>query len=163
MEFVNAIANNFIGYDTVIIVMAIVNFAVYMATKYKLKILDRLIHKPIDMSLGRRGEERVVRRNFDDLSKVKRARIKVNQWYSLFANIISIFPLLGLLGTVISLIFTASDGSLEATQHYFMMSLTSTFWGMIFAIAYKIVDAFISPDVERLNNDAERLVVKQDN
>lgn len=162
MEFISAIANNFIGYDTIIIVIAIVNFFVYRVTKQKLRNLDRLIYKSIDMSLGKIDEERIVKRDIEELSEVKRARIKVNQWYSLFANIISIFPLLGLLGTVISLIFTASDGNLEATQQYFMMSLTSTFWGMIFAISYKIVDAFISPDVERLNNDSERIVVKQD-
>ena len=162
MEFFNAIANNFIGYDTAIIIMAIANFVFYRITIHKIKILELLIHKTTDMSLGKMDEERVVKRTIDELDAIKKARIKVNQWYSLFVNIISIFPLLGLLGTIISLIFTAGEGNLENTQQYFMMSLTSTFWGMIFAIAYKISDAFVSPEVERLNNDAERMVVKQD-
>jgi len=162
MEFIIAIANNFIGYDTIIIIMAIVNFVIYIITKHKLKTLEPLIHKTTDMSLGKMDEGRIVKSAIDELDAIKKARINVNKWYSVFANIIAIFPLLGLLGTVISLIFTAGDGDLANMQQYFMMSLTSTFWGMIFAIAYKITDAFVSPEVERLNNDAERMVVKQD-
>jgi len=43
-----------------------------------------------------------------------------------------------------------------------MMSLTSTFWGVSFAIAFKVCDSTISARVEQLNNDANRIVVTQE-
>ncbi|MCL2364983.1 MAG: MotA/TolQ/ExbB proton channel family protein [Defluviitaleaceae bacterium] len=162
MGFISAIVNNFIGYDLVIVGFAVGNAIIYFLTKNELARMNELIHKTSDLSLGDSSEGHVVALGHNDLVAIKKARKRTNLCYSIFVNIISIFPLLGLLGTVISLIFTAGNVGLEATQQYFMMSLTSTFWGMIFAITYKIMDAFISPKIEMLNNDAERTIVKRD-
>jgi len=162
VDFISAIVNNFIGYDLLIVGFAVGNAIIYFLTKSELSRMNELIHKTSDMSLGDSDEGLVVKLGRADLELIKRARKRTNLCYSIFVNVISIFPLLGLLGTVISLIFTAGNVGFEATQQYFMMSLTSTFWGMIFAITYKIMDAFISPKIEMLNNDAERTIVKRD-
>ena len=69
---------------------------------------------------------------------------------SVFVTLIRIFPLLGMLGTVKSLLllnFTDENAILHARNSFFD-ALTSTAWGIIFAIVFKIVNAFISKHTE---------------
>ena len=48
-----------------------------------------------------------------------------------------------------------SDG-FAGSQDNFLMSLTSTGWGVGVAILFKVfVDPFISPDVEKFNREVE--------
>ena len=54
----------------------------------------------------------------------------------------AVFPLLGILGTVISLLPMVSD--MTNMQNNFFAALTSTFWGLVFAIGFKLCDAFLS-------------------
>ena len=61
-------------------------------------------------------------------------------------NITGIFPLLGILGTVVSLLGLVSDMNNVAGNFY--GALTSTFWGLIFAILFKFLDGIISPEIE---------------
>jgi chemotaxis protein MotA len=74
-------------------------------------------------------------------------REKTNRFYSFFTNITSTFPLMGMLGTVISLL---RMGDLIGTevQGAFFTALTSTFWGIIAAIAFKASDASIAYKIE---------------
>lgn len=73
-------------------------------------------------------------------------------WYTLFGNMTAVFPLLGILGTVSALIGMVGD--LAAFQGSFYLALTSTFWGLIFAIASKAADTVLSSKLE----DDERAV-----
>ena len=66
--------------------------------------------------------------------------------YSIFVNITAIFPLLGILGTVISLIPMVSD--MANMQNNFFAALTSTFWGLVFAIVFKLLDSLLSSRIE---------------
>jgi chemotaxis protein MotA len=66
--------------------------------------------------------------------------------YSVFVTLITIFPLLGMLGTVKSLLilnFIDENAILNARNSFFD-ALTSTAWGIIFAIIFKVVNAVIS-------------------
>ena len=70
--------------------------------------------------------------------------------YSVFVTFITIFPLLGMLGTVKSLLvlnFMDENAILNARNSFFD-ALTSTAWGIIFAIIFKVVNAFISKHPE---------------
>lgn len=66
--------------------------------------------------------------------------------YSVFVTLITIFPLLGMLGTVKSLIVLnfADDNAILSARNSFFDALTSTAWGIIFAIIFKVVNAVIS-------------------
>ncbi len=70
--------------------------------------------------------------------------------YSLFTTAITIFPLLGMFGTVRALIGLDLSGDMSLVQENFFAALTSTAWGIVFAIIFKICNAFIAPAVERL-------------
>ena len=72
-------------------------------------------------------------------AKVVAMRKQTSSIYSTFINITAIFPLLGILGTVISLLNMAED--ITNVQTNFFGALTSTFWGLIFAIFYKLIDS----------------------
>ena len=66
--------------------------------------------------------------------------------YTFFLTLITVFPLLGMFGTVKSLLgldFADTDAILGAKNSFFD-ALTSTAWGIIFALIYKIVNAFVA-------------------
>jgi len=162
MVFIEAIIGNFIGYDLIIVLLGGLNLAIFFDAGKKLRTLENAIYKQTDISLMKKNEVLMDEITKDDMAKIKHARGEANGRYSLFANIITVFPLLGLLGTVISLVMVAGDGGFENAHDSFMMSLTSTFWGVSFAIFFKLCDSFVSTKVEQLNNDANRIVVTQE-
>lgn len=86
---------------------------------------------------------------------------RLNQWYSFFSNTVAVFPLLGMLGTVISLYNLAGD--LADTTTSFFSALSSTIWGIVFAIIGKCADAFIAPKVEAENKAYDLLVERNSN
>lgn len=86
-------------------------------------------------------------------------RQKMNLWYSFFINLVSVFPLLGMLGTIVALIGLA--GNMEdsaAVMGQFFNALTSTAWGIVFALLGKLFDAYISVDVAANNKEADLLL-----
>ncbi|WP_294751489.1 MotA/TolQ/ExbB proton channel family protein [uncultured Ruminococcus sp.] len=76
----------------------------------------------------------------------------LNRSYTVFITLISIFPLLGMFGTVIALLSIDMNdtAAINAAQSSFLDALTSTTWGIIFAVGYKIVNAYYFADVEDL-------------
>ena len=81
--------------------------------------------------------------------------------YSLFANVTSIFPLLGILGTVVSLLPMVSN--LSDMQTNFFAALTSTFWGLVFAILFKFLDGFLASRMEDNSRSVELLLARRSN
>ena len=83
-------------------------------------------------------------------------KVRVYYWldisYTLFITIISLFPLLGMFGTVKSLIglggiFQTSD-DMNSIKSEFFLALTSTALGIIFSVIFKIINAFFQPFIE---------------
>ncbi len=71
--------------------------------------------------------------------------------YSVFTTLIGVFPLLGMLGTVfglLSLDFTSGIDNMESIKGSFFMALTSTAWGIIFSIFFKVLHGLIADSVE---------------
>ena len=90
--------------------------------------------------------------NVDKVDKIFDSYRKINSSYTLFITFISIFPLLGMLGTVIALLgLDMSDAeAISNAKENFFGALTSTAWGIIFAITFKIINARFFADVEDL-------------
>ena len=62
--------------------------------------------------------------------------------YTLCMTFISLFPLLGMFGTVMALLgLDLSAGDMENIKNNFFHALTSTAWGIIFSVLFKIVHA----------------------
>ena len=85
--------------------------------------------------------------------KIIALRQKTTRRYTLYINITAIFPLMGILGTVLSLITIAQD--MTNIQSNFFAALTSTFWGLIFAIIYKMLDGVLASKIEDNEKNVE--------
>lgn len=69
--------------------------------------------------------------------------------YSLFTTMISVFPLLGMFGTVWGLLGMGdTGGDMSLMQGNFFGALTSTAWGIIFSIVFKLIHALVRDDLE---------------
>ena len=71
-------------------------------------------------------------------------------FYEVFQTGISIFPLLGMFGTVKALLSMDFTNDLAGAQLRFFDALTSTAWGIIFAVLFKVVNAVLAPFMEPL-------------
>ncbi len=70
---------------------------------------------------------------------------------TLFTTFITIFPLLGMFGTVIALLgLDLTAGDMDGIRNNFFNALTSTAWGIVFSIIFKVVNACLSNGVESL-------------
>lgn len=149
--FFSVIFGNIIGFDGLIFIAAVINGAVFAAARRSAHKLYEAMHKEIYApSCGRDINEAA--KDIEKLSdkKVSAMRAAAVSRYTLYVNLTGVFPLLGILGTVISLI--GMVGSTSGIEGSFFAALTSTFWGLIFAILFKVLDGFISPVLD----DGER-------
>lgn len=76
--------------------------------------------------------------------------------YTWYTNITAIFPLLGILGTVAALVKEFDD--IEGLTGNFMIALSTTFWGIFFAIIFKGIDAMVSGPMEMIIEDANYVI-----
>jgi chemotaxis protein MotA len=90
--------------------------------------------------------------NVDRVDKIFDSYRKINTNYTLFITLISVFPLLGMLGTVLALLGLdlSSAEAISNAKNNFFGALSSTAWGIIFAIVFKIINARMFSDVEDL-------------
>ena len=84
----------------------------------------------------------------------------LNMLYEIFLTGITIFPLLGLFGTVRALLGLDLTGDLAGAQQHFFDALTSTAWGIVFAVIFKCTNAFISSWIERTLEQTEALIAR---
>ncbi len=86
-------------------------------------------------------------------------RNRSERLYSIFINITAVFPLLGILGTVVSLLPMVAN--LADMQQNFFAALTSTFWGLVFAILFKLLDGFLLSAVIEDNDKSVTLFLNR--
>lgn len=67
---------------------------------------------------------------------------EATKWFHLFTSMISIFPLLGIGGTILGIIPTMLDFSQVNT--YFSLALVSTLLGVVFATIFKFFEGYLS-------------------
>lgn len=146
-NFFSVIFMNVLGYDMIIFITAVVTVFVYCFLK---KSADRLYDKLHLTVFVPDGD--ISRKEADhDISGLRETDIvdmrkKTSSLYSVFVNLTGIFPLLGILGTVTSLLNLVADTS-DITGNFYG-ALTSTFWGLVFAVIFKFLDGIISAKIE---------------
>lgn len=153
-KFIEYIFRNLLSLDGLIIGIAILNGYWFYKCKKQTDIIynhfnsqDKIRNlneeqKKAVMTITEPSEERRL-----SPEELLNAREEMNKDYALVTSVTTAFPLLGMLGTVISLLNMSELIGTEATG-IFLSALTSTFWGIVFAIAYKGLDATISYKIE---------------
>ncbi len=138
---------NLIGFDMIIFLVAAANGVIYHFTRRSADELYRKMHVTVFVPGSKRSEQEA-REELVQLreSDVVEMRNKMGRLYSVFVNLTGIFPLLGILGTVTSLLALVND--MSDVQGNFYGALTSTFWGIVFSIIFKIMDGVISSKIE---------------
>lgn len=80
--------------------------------------------------------------------------------HGVIIQFIPIFPLLGILGTVVGLMLEVQSGDLESMIASLDTALTSTFFGLVFAIILKAIEAIfpsrVISDVDIMMEDFEK-------
>lgn len=143
------IRDNLIG-DSYIFLFVFINFAI-LAVIYYCCVAEKR-----EKSRNKSDKESY------DLSKNigwAKAMLKgLNISYSVYSGITSIFPLLGMFGTVKSLLDLPSltTGDITAVQGSFFTALTSTAWGIIFAVGFKIIGSGIAPGIDDRRAELEK-------
>ncbi len=146
-DFFSVIFRNLIGFDMIIFIVAIINGVFYHFTKRAADELYRKMHLTVFVPGSAQSQEDA-QRALSELreTEVVRMRDLMGRLYSVFVNLTGIFPLLGILGTVSSLLTLVKD--MTDVEGSFYGALTSTFWGLVFAISFKLLDGFISAKIE---------------
>lgn len=139
---------NLFGYDIIIFIAALINLLLFIKIKNGLNQIDvhfkqttflqnellmnRLKTKQIDTSVNK------LHGVLNQFTDIKHSLDQVSGFYN---SLTSIFPLLGILGTVIALL-NLTDFTNDIVSVNFSLALTSTFWGILFGAISKFGEGF---------------------
>jgi chemotaxis protein MotA len=142
MGVLRIVFSNFTWVDALIIVLAAANGVVCALARRQALRLYNTMHQSKYMPSWRGSRAPLADsvRAVDEEGIIE-MRDRALTFYTVFVNITAIFPLLGIFGTVWSLIPMVEN--LADMQQNFFAALTSTFWGLVFAIAFKLLDGFL--------------------
>lgn len=162
-----SILKNLLGYDLLIIALAVVN-VLYVIRKLNdiskalRGKLQSTVYLPIEVLLkaGINDKSNTTAGKVD-LHELQALREKELVYYHLFNTINGIFPLLGILGTIIGLLRMVGVDS-QMVMSNFTIALTSTFWGLVFSIVFKAVDGKIAPTYYQNQENLQLLFERMD-
>lgn len=80
--------------------------------------------------------------------------------YTVFIVLISLFPLVGMLGTVSALLTLDISAATDGLKSNFFQALDTTGMGLIFAIVFKFANAFLQPQIEERITKAKKMLEK---
>lgn len=160
ISFTSVLWQNFLKYDFLVFLFAVATAVMLLLTLKRANalfgIMNKIVYLPEKDSMHKVDDALKNVREYD----VVYLRRRMMASYSLFSNFIMIFPLLGILGTVISLLPMVTTLGQTQMQANFFSALTSTLWGLVFAIIFKAIDGYVSGRVED-NENAVQLYLQR--
>ena len=161
MSVWQVIGKNLLGFDLLIFITAAFNGVCYYFARLYTDQLYKKLHLIVFVPSHRKNPEKIAKaiRDLDEAAIVE-LRKRSEGLYSIFANVTAIFPLLGILGTVVSLLPMVAD--MADMQQNFFAALTSTFWGLVFAIIFKLLDGFLSSRLEDNDKNVTLLLERRE-
>jgi len=141
-DILSPIGKNLLGFDMLIFIFAIGTLCYYIIARKLANNIYKIL-RPQGFLPEDDDEKQIPIPSKKELVKMRERSFS---YYTMFVNLTSIFPLLGILGTVLSLIPMVPN--IDTMKHNFLVALTSTLWGLIFSIVFKILDGFLSPRIE---------------
>jgi len=86
----------------------------------------------------------------------------VTKSYNIFLTLVSLFPFWGMLGTVLSLLgLDITSGDNESLKSSFFLALSTTAWGLLFSILFKLLNSLCQHRIENAIEFLETLKIKQ--
>ena len=164
LSVVGSYMNPFINVCGVVLMVVIIGNAIKLSVQ-KSHIIDAMNRKNIKAMINRRTLE-VEEANEnntvtpDTIRDYEKRFNTVCSRFNVYVQLIPIFPLLGLLGTVVGLMLEVNGGDIEQMMGSLNVALMTTFSGLIWAIVLKTIVAF-SPsktinDVEIMLDDYDK-------
>ncbi len=155
------IRDNFSLIDLCIIIIGAINLVLWLVTWRQAGKLHDMLYRRLYVPSRRRDPENLSSELLSPKEEQEAfdLRRKSTALYALFSTITAIFPLLGIFGTVVSLLPMVAD--LSDMQANFFVALTSTFWGLVFAIVCKFMDGFLSARMEDNDRGVTLLMERQ--
>lgn len=146
MNVLTILGGNFFKYDWIIYLWAILTAVLFALTIKFSGSFGGYLDRDFESSVCKSGE----------LQK----RHKTQEiMYALYLNFTSAFPLLGMIGTIYSLLKLDLSGGAESVSGSFLIALTSTLLGAFFGLIFKVLDSFLSPKIEE-NNELYLIRIK---
>ena len=151
-SLLGVLADNFLSFDFIIFLLAGLNIFILVKTSIYSKQLYKTLNPYCwipggETSLREIQEKFAQQKDKSSETDIIQLRRKMNTYYVIYENLTAIFPLLGLLGTVVSLLPLVGDMG-EIVTGLFFSALTSTMWGIIFAIVFKALNGYLSSSIE---------------
>ncbi len=153
MGLLEAIKTNFFGYDIIIFFLMIINAAFFVQSVKKSGKLNNYFLIDGSKANKRRKKYDMQKNGALDEDEIRNLRNAAVKWYNVFVNVTSLFPLLGILGTVLSLLKMLDSG--ENFDASFYAALTSTMWGLVFAIVFKAIEFYPASILEAGEREAD--------
>ena len=153
------LSNLFYNYDIHIIVFcAIINAAIFAATILQIRNVRKVLHPKSSLRFRTKVNSQITGEEAQRISTLKSILLF---FYSSYANITAIFPLLGILGTVAALIKLSPNGSEDMMQNL-MVALETTLLGAFFAVLFKFFDSVLSGPIEEICDDVDFVIRNYD-
>lgn len=144
-----------------IILCGIANGWIYTtALRYANELKEEL--QPRNRKANPKKKKKVTRDDPEEFEDhIQKMSDAMNFWYTLYANLTAVFPLLGMFGTVLALFQLSGNlGESDLAVNQFFSALDTTLAGLIFAIAFKAMDSFVSVKVAANNTEYETLLAR---
>lgn len=148
----NIIAKNIIGYDGLIFIFAVITYYIYRKAKAENKeLISYFDERTIKRKENGRKPETLQKPERISEGKLMEVHFAQDKYYGWFVNMVSVFPLLGMIGTVLALLSLDLSSSNDSITSNFFGALTSTFWGAVFGTGFKLADSSVSTKIEMAN------------
>jgi biopolymer transport protein ExbB/TolQ len=105
-----------------------------------------------------------MKKTFSENAKGLGQRSVLGRYYSievlasLMSTIVQIFPLLGILGTILAIAQTAFQNSgqvdVSSLSNAFVLAMDTTILGIFFSILFMIIESGMAPKIERIINES---------
>ena len=152
MSFWEIIGRNLLGYDSIIFIVMFITVFLLARAKNANKNLYSVLGEPCvkrkENSLKLESTRKLKEASEAEIMEIRLIQDKL---YGAFVTLVSVFPLLGMIGTVYALLKLDLTGTGDSITNNFFGALTSTFWGAIFGVGFKIADCFLNPLIEDAN------------
>lgn len=116
-------------------------------------ITDKISTDSVAKSDFRKNAERINERRFYN------RHYKIETYASVMSTLVQVFPLLGILGTILAIAQTAfqtgSEIDVSSLSNAFVLAMDTTILGIAFSILFMVVESTFQPKIERVIHESQ--------